>query len=170
MEEEYLRKLLNPSPNNNNPYRDKSGSSFAGILAPVITKIMLEGHGKNPVTDAFQSLLNFTINARDPETGKGFNISPGSVNFSLGDFNFGVTADKNNPGVHFRFNFTEPPKPQNTNPFIPGNEPNQNIGQEKLNALIKNDLNRFSNPSLPSDLFDRLRESYPYFDPYYRSR
>ena len=170
MEEDYLRKLLNPSPNNNNnPYKNTFGS-FGGSWVPVITDILLKEHGQNPVTDAFQALLG-TIKARDPETGKGFNISPGSVDFSLGDFGLGFTAGKD-PGVYVRFNFTKPPKLQNTNPFIPGNEPLQNIGQEKLNTLIKKDLNGFRNPSLPFDdipnLFNRLRKSYPNLDPYYR--
>jgi hypothetical protein len=201
MEEDYLRKSLNPSPNNNNnPYKNTFGSSFRGIagsLAPLIYETMLKEHGNNPVTDAFQALLRGTINARDRETGKGFNISPGSVDFSLGDFDLGFTADKNNPGVRFglgnfnldftggkdprvyvRFNFTKPPKPQNTieNTRIPGNEPNPDSTfkkkQEELDALIGNDLNRFRNPSLPFDdipnLFDRLRKSYPNLDPYYR--
>jgi hypothetical protein len=177
MEEDYLRKSLNPSPNNNNnPYKNTFGSSFKGIagsLAPLIYETMLKEHGNNPVTDAFQALLRGTINARDPETGKGFNISPGSVDFSLGDFGLGFTAGKD-PGVYVRFNFTKPPKLQNTNPFIPENKPLQNIGQKELDALIGNDLNRFRNPSLPfddiptRDLFNRLRELYPHFDPYYR--
>ena len=154
MEEEYLRKQLSPSLGYSSgnymgfspagPKPANMLNNFAGTLGPEIQNIMLDMQGKNPVTNAFELLLNRRgIDARDEE-GKGFTIDPmqGSANVSLGkNFNLDLRTGPN-PGAQLNFNFNEPRKQQNTieNTYIPGNERISFPNEKKLNAGIQQEM------------------------------
>ena len=154
MEEEYLRKQLSPSLGYSSgnymgfspagPKPANMLNKFAGTLGPEIQNIMLGTQGENPVTNAFELLLNRRgIDARGEE-GKGFTVNPmqGNANVSLGkNFNLDLFTGRN-PGAKLNFNFNEPMKQQNTieNTYIPGNERTSFPNEKKLNARLQQEM------------------------------